>query len=62
MKKLKRGGYGTGEFSCNHVVKTRITTETYNRLLEIQESKGFCLAYILRKFLHEGLDKENAQQ
>lgn len=58
MKKLRRGGYGSGEFSYKHVVKLRIMDETYNKLLKLQESNGVCMAYLLRKFLYEGLDKE----
>lgn len=57
-KLRRRGGYGSGEFSYKHVVKLRIMDETYNKLLKLQESKGVCMAYLLRQFVYEGLDKE----
>jgi len=62
MKKLRRGGYGRGNESYKHVVKLRIMDETYNKLLELQESKGVCMAYLLRQFLYEGLNKEFAEK
>lgn len=58
MKKLRRGGYGSGEESYKHVVKLRIMTDTYNQLLRLQESKGVCMAYLLRQFVYDGLNKE----
>ena len=61
-KVRRRGGYGSGEYSYNHVVKLRIMDETYNKLLELQESKGVCMAYLLRQFVYEGLDKEFAEK
>jgi hypothetical protein len=58
MTKLRRGGYGSGEWAYNKVLKLRVMQQTYDKLLELQDSKGVCMAYLLREFLYDGLNKE----
>ena len=54
----RRGGYGTGELSYKYVVKMRVTADTYNKLVELQELKGLCMAQLLREFVNKGLQME----
>lgn len=54
----KRGGYLTGELSYKHVVKMRLNADTYNNLVELQESKGLCMAQLLRELVNRGLQME----
>ena len=58
----KRGGYGTGEMSYKHVVKMRVNANTYNKLVELQESRGLCMAQLLRELVNKGLKVENTEK
>ena len=56
MKKLSRSGIIPGNPRC-HVLKFRIINETYNKLLKLQEENNFCMAFLLRHLLYEGLGR-----
>ena len=58
----KRGGYLTGELSYKHVVKMRVNANTYNKLVELQDSKGLCMAQLLRELVNKGLEMENTDK
>lgn len=55
----KRVGYLTGELSYKHVVKMRVNANTYNKLVKLQDSKGLCMAQLLRELVNKGLEVEN---
>lgn len=55
--KLRRHGYGSGESLNNKVLKVRVDQSMYDKLIKIQESRGFCMARILREFIRDSLEK-----
>ena len=56
--KLRRGGHGSGEWSYSKVLKLRVMQSTFDKLVELQESKGLCMAQMLRELIYESLEKE----
>ena len=54
--KLRRGGHGSGEWSYNKVLKLRVMQSTFDKLVELQESKGLCMAQLLSELVYQGLE------
>lgn len=54
--KLRRGGYGSGEWAYNKVLKLRVMQQTYDKLVAMQEQRGLCMAQILRELVYKGLE------
>jgi len=56
--KLRRGGYGSGEWAYSKVLKLRVMQSTFDKLVELQQSRGLCMAQLLRELVYRSLEKE----
>ena len=54
--KLRRGGYGSGEWAYSKVLKLRVMESTFDKLVELQQSRGLCMAQLLRELVYKGLE------
>ncbi len=57
MKKLRRGGHGSGDWAYNKVLKLRVMQATYDELVAMQEERGLCMAQLLRELLSEVMNR-----
>jgi len=56
MKKVRRrGGYGTGNWAYSKLVKFRIMPQTYEELLELQDTKKVSMSHLIRILISESM-------
>jgi hypothetical protein len=56
MKKIRhRGGYSSGEYAYSRLIKFRIMQQTYEELLEIQDTKKVSMSHLIRLLISESM-------
>jgi hypothetical protein len=58
MEKLLKSEPGPNEWSYSKVLKLRVMQATYDDLVAMQESRGVCMAELLRQLIYESMEKE----
>ena len=52
MGKLLKSEHGPDEWSYNRVLKLRVMQRTYDELVAMQQSRGVCMAQLLRELIY----------
>lgn len=59
MKKIRRrGGYGTGDWAYSKLIKFRIMQQTYEELLELQDTKKVSMSHLIRLLISESMNRD----
>ena len=58
MGKLLKSEPGPNEWSYSKVLKLRVMQATYDDLVAMQESRGVCMAELLRQLIYESMGRE----
>ena len=59
MKKIRRrGGYASGEYAYSRLIKFRIMQQTYEELLELQDTKKVSMSHLIRLLISESMNRD----